>query len=538
MTIPPMPPNSWLHLGHHIDEWGQALPVGLPASDLNLHLAVLGTSGSGKSTLLRNLILQYYGLGGTVVLIEPHGDLVLDPVEGILASMHPTQLPGVTVIDLDKGERGWPTSFNLVSATLTSGRAAAVKHTMRSIHAMEEANWEMAVRMRELLENSLHLLLDVQREEASLFSLHRFLTRARFRDQILQAASPSVELMVEWWERHLAQWVDPKRRESLADILEPAERRVFGFLRDARFRHTLALPVLAPSQALDLDALLNDPHPHLVLLLLRGSRIDAEGKRVFGTLFMQQLAHLFKRRSAVGREARRPVLVLIDEFPDLAGSEVGEIVQEMLAQARKFGAAVVLSAQSLSQLPYEVRTEVKNNTSSKIVLRTASEDDARIGVANLGTDELQSTHLMNVERFHGYARTTVQGAPQPPFYFRALPPARFEPRLELFPTLNAHKGEELDHEAYAELQRLHRSVREAGAEPVLTNLVRLDGARFRALVDAQVAANQQAAHLLLTQPEREPDLVQRALQISRARYGLPWWFYEAQYRRLRSGREV
>ena len=110
--------DSWLQLGHHLNEWGDPLAVGLPAADLNLHLAVLGTSGSGKSTLLRNLVLQYYGLGGTVVVIEPHGDLVLDRKEGILAALHPAQLPGVAVIDLDKGERGWPTSFNLVSATI------------------------------------------------------------------------------------------------------------------------------------------------------------------------------------------------------------------------------------------------------------------------------------------------------------------------------------------------------------------------------------------------------------------------------------
>ncbi|MCB0078816.1 MAG: ATP-binding protein [Anaerolineales bacterium] len=528
--------DSWLQLGHHLNEWGDPLAVGLPAADLNLHLAVLGTSGSGKSTLLRNLVLQYYGLGGTVVVIEPHGDLVLDRKEGILAALHPAQLPGVAVIDLDKGERGWPTQFNLASATLASGRSAAVKNTMRSVHAMEEANWGMAVRMREILENTLHILLDVQGEQASLVALHRFLTHERFRREMLEAASPSVELMVEWWERHLMQWADPKRRESLADILEPAERRLFGFLRDPRFRHSLALPVLAPSQALDLDALLNDPNPHLVLLLLRGSRIDAEGKRVFGTLFMQQLSHLFKRRSDRGRSARRPVLILIDEFADLAGSEVGEIVQELLAQARKFGAGVVLGAQSLSQLPYEVRTEVKNNTSNKIILRTASEDDARIGVANLGSGDLEPSHLMNVERFHGYARTTVREAPQPPFYFRALPPVRFEPLPDQFPMQEDETSVEIDAGWFAELQELHRSLRTDGVESVLGDLVRVDPVSFRALVTAQVAANRQAAHTLLTQPEREPDPVQRALKVSRARYGLPWWFYEAQHRRLRLGR--
>ena len=139
--------DGWIRLGDHVDEWGAAIPAGMPAADLTGHMALLGTTNSGKSTFLRNLILQYYGLGGTVVLLEPHGDLLFDAEEGILAALDRRQLAGVQLIDVEQEAAGWPISINLVGSGLVDGRERAVQQAMRAIHAMEPANWEMAVRM-------------------------------------------------------------------------------------------------------------------------------------------------------------------------------------------------------------------------------------------------------------------------------------------------------------------------------------------------------------------------------------------------------
>ena len=51
---------------------------------------------------------------------------------------------------------------------------------------------------------------------------------------------------------------------------------------------------------------------------------------------------------------------------------------------------------------------------------------------------------------------------------------------------------------------------------------------LRTVADAQ-AWNQYQAALLLAEPQREPDKVERAKKISRALYGLPWWLREAHY---------
>ena len=104
---------------------------------------------------------------------------------------------------------------------------------------------------------------------------------------------------------------------------------------------------------------------------------------------MQQIAKAFKDRADQESEDRRTTVVIIDEFPDLAGSEVGAIIRNMLAQDRKYGAAVVLLAQSLDQLPDEVIMEIRKNTNNKMFLRVASgSGDDRLAKDMLGRPDL------------------------------------------------------------------------------------------------------------------------------------------------------
>jgi ABC-type uncharacterized transport system ATPase component len=44
--------------------------IGLPLTGLKVHTSVVGTTGSGKSTFLRNLALQAFLHGASVIIIE------------------------------------------------------------------------------------------------------------------------------------------------------------------------------------------------------------------------------------------------------------------------------------------------------------------------------------------------------------------------------------------------------------------------------------------------------------------------------------
>src|SRR6266545_2113728 len=60
-------------------------PVGLAVPDARYHVHMVGSTGSGKTTLLCNMIVDAILAGRGTVVIDPHGDLVLDILDRLPA---------------------------------------------------------------------------------------------------------------------------------------------------------------------------------------------------------------------------------------------------------------------------------------------------------------------------------------------------------------------------------------------------------------------------------------------------------------------
>lgn len=518
--------EPWLVFGNYLDAWGQKVPVGMPLRDMRLHMSLLGTTGSGKSTFLRNLALQAYALGSTVIVIEPHGDLILDEKEGILASLPPEALRDVVLVNLNAD---WPPQINLATTGLGAGADAAVNTAMSCIRVAEDSGWSAAVRMREMLENALLLLLAVYEGNASMVHLQRFFSDDGYRRSVVAQAPPQAAESRDYWKRMIDKF-DAKSKGKGGDdeSMEVPMRRISLFLRDARFRRSLALPALG--NELRIAPLMDSVRPKLLLVPLQGDKLGESVKRVFGTLFMQMVTNAFMARADQSAATRRTTLVLIDEFADMAGSEVGAIVRLLLAQARKFGASLTLATQSINQLPTEVKTELRSNTNIKVVLRTSGRDDAREAVQSFGGDQLAEADILAIEKFCGYAKVMVRGAAQPPFYFQSGAPIRLATDAPYVTELRAAAPQVTQATQKAQMM-LKQS---QGQYDALVNyLAELDEPAFLAVVADYRALGQYSAEALLNDSRLEPNQVRRALRISQMQWGLPTWLYEAHYRRLR-----
>lgn len=515
--------EPWIIIGDYIDTWGEATRVGLPMADLKVHTSVLGTTGSGKSTFLRHLACQFFSLGGTVIVIEPHGDLILDEEEGILACLPSDQLHRAAVLDFAGPS---PPQFNLAGGSIRYGRSVAVDMAMSCIRVVEEASWDGAVRMREILENTLHVLLAVLGENASMLDMQRFFTDSTFKDQILKRTDLEVGESKDYWRRFLEE-LETNQQTTYEEVMQYPLRRVGGFLRNEYLRRSLALPELDRGQALNLEKLMNADEPTMILVPLQETKIGDNTKRVLGTLLMKEITNVFMSRSDLARTDRKQTLIIIDEFADLAGGEIGQIVNKLLAQARKFGASVVLATQSLTQLPPDVRLEVQTNTNIKIILRPADLSDARLAWELLGSDLLVPTDFMSIERFCGYARVLVHKAPQPPFYFHALPPMKM---------WDGHGPQLPDWGAKRPTSSLLREIHQLAQTDMnrtQKHLISLTDDEFEQVVEDQVKLSRWAALDLMHHKHQISNQVTRALHLSRMRYGLPWWLTEASYRRQR-----
>ena len=517
-----MSKNDFWHFGYHINSWGERIPVGMPFGDLRTHALALGTTGSGKSTALRNLALQAFNKGMATIVIEPKGDLCLDPTEGILASVPSDQLDRVTVLDLASH---MPPQIPLLTFAGSDGRSSAVDAAMRVIHIAESASWGGAVRMRELLENALHLILAAKKEQAAMVHLHKFLNDGEYREGIIEDAAADEEAYepyIFWRNQHNRMAAMSDEGES---ILEVPRRRVSLFMRDARFRRSLALPVLSSETAFDLADVMNSNR--MVLIPLQKAKLGDKAVRVFGTLFMQMVAYSAFARANVPVAERKQVLVIIDEFSEYSGDQLSEIFELLLKMARAFGLSLVLATQGLGQIKSrDLLGELDRNISTKLILMTEGETDAKLARSMLAHPKLKPLDIQNIEKYHGYARVKVRQESQPAFYFQSLQPVTFASNSAEFAPPSAQNFS-------AEPSNLVTHYHTLDATDAAKKAARLTPSDFEKLIRAQVIFGRNGAEKLAQNPALVPGQVDRALAISRAENGLPTWLYEAQYQRAR-----
>lgn len=513
---PPAPEREkWLVLGHHTDAWGKEIPVGVPLADMTTHGNIIGTTGSGKTTLMGNQVLQVAMLGGTVVVLEPHGEMILDPHEGILARLPPWALHRVTVIDLNATH---PPQFNVAAMGLRGGVNVAVDYAMNALRNMEPESWDGLVRGRQVLRHALNLLLKAKGAAASMSDLYTFLDDAQSRRKTLQATSDKTNPSYLFWEK-FEQTAATKKDEG-EHILDPARRRVDGFLLDDRFRWSLALPILHPQAEIRFDKLLAQPG-RIILVPFQSLRLGENVRRVFGTLFLDAVIN-----ACMSRKEHHMTVVFMDEMGDLAGvGDIDRLTSKMFAETRKYKLGSVFATQYPAQLPKALKQAAESLTGLKIILNLKSGTDAKEALTNLATPGLRPDDILNIEKFHGYARTTVHKATQPTYSFKALPPLDFsgwegDNRIEVKP---------YDGQDFTELDWLHKMA----PEEAIAYLVNLRESHFQRLVHAQAKANRYIVQSLLQNPGQMPNQVEAALAISRYRHGFHWTWYEAQYRRLR-----
>ncbi|MEA2008556.1 MAG: type IV secretion system DNA-binding domain-containing protein, partial [Chloroflexota bacterium] len=359
-------------LGVSTDETGREWQIGIPMKDLTTHTFMFGTTGSGKSTALKNIAIQGFALGASTLILEPHGDLCLDT----LASLPNNALSKVVYLSLDSAQ---PPSIPLMTFGLGGGIDVGVSAVMGVLRMAEPAAWQQATQMREVLRHSIRVILDAQRWNASLLSLDRFLTPGEeaFQEALLDQTSEENFKSRDYCQANILPAVaGEKGTAGMLNSIKAAQRRMEVFVNDRRLRRTLAVPPLGPR--INLTELLTGGR--MVLAPVNKSEIGARIAPLVSMLFMQMVQASFLSRT--DRSDRQQAVLIIDEFAAMAGGKdggavVANITNTLLAEARKFGASLVLATQSAAQLPSDVRTEVQINTNHKIILLVSDPEEAK-----------------------------------------------------------------------------------------------------------------------------------------------------------------
>jgi len=367
----------------------------LAPEDRAQHLYVVGKTGLGKSTLLRNLILQDLYAGRGVGLLDPHGDLARDVLDAIPRGRTNE------VLYFNPGDLARPVGLNLLPKVAPYAAHLVVSGVLSAFRGIWGSSW--GPRLEYILGHSLAALLD---RGLTILALPRLLSDDAFRERVTAKVRDPV--IRAFWREEYARYERRFRLEAIA----PIQNKIGRLLANAPMRN-----ILGQTRSRFDACFLMDRGRIMIANLAKGV-IGEDHARLLGALLLSQFQWAAMQRSGNPDSPRTPFYLYIDEFQTFAT----EALTSILAEARKYGLALILAHQYLDQLTDEIRQSVFGNAGNLVAFRVG-QADARILEDEFGGD-VKMGNLVSLGKHEIYARLLDHGRAIMPFRGRTLPPIR------------------------------------------------------------------------------------------------------------------
>jgi hypothetical protein len=365
--------------------------VGLSVTDARYHMHVIGSTGSGKTTLLVNMALDDIKAGRGTVVIDPHGDLVLDILDRIPASI----ADRVVLFDPDQPN---PPTLN----PLQGDDPDLVVDNLVSIFGNIFAKaW--GPRMDDVMRVACLTLL--RHNNVTLQHIPPLLNSPQFRSAMTVNLDDPAGLSGFW------QWYDSLNDSLRSQVIGPVLARLRSFLLRDFVKRTMRYP----RSSFDMGKVLDGG---VLLVRIPKGVLGEDTSRLLGSLVLAQVWQAATARAAITPERRRDATLIIDEaqnFLTLANS-----LDTMLAEARKYRLSLVLAHQDLAQFPRDLLAATSANARNKVYFTVAPEDAKQLARHTL--PELGEHDLAHLDAYTAAARLVVGGRQTPAFTMRTRPP--------------------------------------------------------------------------------------------------------------------
>ncbi len=400
-------PSSGLHLGKSVYR-GSTKEVFISEDDRRRHVYIIGKTGTGKTELLKYMILQDIKAGHGVAFIDPHGDAA----EDILSSIPPERAEDVIYFNPADTER--PIGMNMLEATTEQEKHFVATYIVGLMYKLYDPHKTGIIgpRFEHAIRNAM---LTVMSEPGNTFvEVVRVLTDANYVQELLPKVSDPV--VRRYWTDQIAQTSDFHKSEVLDYIVSKFGR----FVTNRMMRNIIG----QSNSAFNLRDIMDNKK--ILIVNLSKGRIGEENSNFLGLVLVPKILVAAMSRQDMPEEQRRDFFLYVDEFQNFAT----ETFADILAEARKFRLNLVVANQFIGQIEEEVKNAIFGNVGTIVSFR--------IGVTDANylqhefTPVFNETDLINVERFHAYAKTIVRNEPVPPFSLdstRDLSKVEKDPRI-------------------------------------------------------------------------------------------------------------
>ena len=346
------------------------VPLCFTHEDRFNHMHVLGGTGAGKTTLIENLILNDLQADDppSLVLIDPHSDLVRRLVRAdlgiedrlILIDPRDTQHPpALNIFALNRERLG---SYDEATREqVTAGVIQTFNYLFGGLTNLALTG-KQDVFFRYVARLMLSLPEAMGRNATILDMLKLMSDPVPYGEAIQQLPDiPREFFMKDFMSKTFEQTKEQIRYRLQAIIENPTMARLFT----------------SPETKVDLFTEMNRG---AVILVDTAKDFLKENSSTFGRLFISLVLQAVLERAAIASANRKPTFIYVDE----AGSFFSSNIDDLLTEARKYKAGLILAHQYLSQCTGSLQSSLAANTGIKFA-SGLSASDARSMAADMRT---------------------------------------------------------------------------------------------------------------------------------------------------------
>ena len=334
------------------------------------HMHILGGTGAGKTTLIEKLILHDLKAGDSpgIVLIDPHSDLVrklthadlgiedrliiIDPRD----TQHP---PALNIFALNRQRLG---SYDEATREqVTAGVIQTFNYlfgglTNLALTGKQDVFFRYVARLMLSLPESMG-------RNATILDMMKLMSDPVPYGQAIQSLPeiPREFFVKDFMSKTFEQTKEQIRYRLQAIIENPTMARLFT----------------SPETKVDLFTEMNRG---AVILVDTAKDFLKENSATFGRLFISLVLQAVLERAAISEAKRKPTFIYVDE----AGSFFSSNIDDLLTEARKYKAGLVLAHQYLDQCTGSLKSSLAANTGIKFA-SGLSAADARVMASDLRT---------------------------------------------------------------------------------------------------------------------------------------------------------
>ena len=383
-------PTEGIFLGNS-NYRGLKRKVFISRDDRRRHTYIIGKTGVGKSELLKQMVMQDIEAGHGVCFIDPH-----DAVRQLLSQIPPERAEDV--IYFNPGDTQRPMGINLLDAKTEDEQHFAATAVINMMYKLFDPYKTGIVgpRFEHAIRNAM--LTVMQAEPGATFIE---VVQALERPDYVQYLLPKVTdpIIRRYWTDQIAQTSDFHKSEVLDYIVSKFGR----FVTNKMIRN-----IIGQSQSsFDFRKVMDEGK--ILLVDLAKGEIGEENSNFLGLILVPRILMAAMSRQDTPEDKRRDFYLYVDEFQNFATPDFAQI----LSEARKYRLNLTVANQFIGQVEEEVKNAVFGNVGTIISFRVGVTDANYL--AHEFSPVFGEDDLLNIERYHGYVKTTVNNEPVQPF---------------------------------------------------------------------------------------------------------------------------